>query len=260
MRITTLASSSSGNCALVSHGGAHILIDAGISYKRIRGSLRELGVEPGEISAVLVTHSHSDHINGLGIMTKYIAPRIFATRATLDAIENQVAGGSPLEVIEPGVVLDAAGFGIRAFRTSHDAPGSVGFTVSAGGRTLAFATDLGIVTEDVLTAASGADLAVVEANHDITMLKFGNYPPSLRRRIASEMGHLSNLAGGALALELAKSGARKIILAHLSRENNTPELAYRDVRDALSRGGADVGGDVELTVAPPDTPCGTLGV
>jgi phosphoribosyl 1,2-cyclic phosphodiesterase len=254
MHLTTLASSSSGNCVLVSQGKTHILIDAGISCKRICESLRALSVEPSDISAVIVTHAHSDHINGLRTLSRSFFPKIYASGQTLAAVESSAAPKTELCEIEPGEAFAVRELEISSFRTSHDSPGSVGFTVTYGGRKLVLATDLGIVTPEVADAARGATLAIIEANHDLTMLKYGPYPPTLKRRISSDVGHLSNIACGAFALGLVKSGTESLVLAHLSRENNTPELALRDVRSALINGGVSIGTDVRLAVAPHFTP------
>ncbi len=252
MEILTLASSSSGNSALISHRGTHVLIDAGISCRRINLALRERGLELRDISAVLITHSHSDHINGLQTLSKHSSARIFATEQTFGKLSNCIAAGTQLETVSPGGDFTSGSLSFRVFATSHDAPGSVGFIVEAGGRRLIFATDLGIVTQEVEDIAQKTDLALIESNHDLQMLKCGFYPSFLKRRIMSDVGHLSNLAGAAFALKLAKSGTRKIILAHLSHENNTPELAFRCTGERLERAGAAIGGDVALTVAPRD--------
>lgn len=252
MELLTLASSSSGNSALVSHNGTHLLIDAGISCKRIKQSLQCCGLELNDISAILVTHSHSDHIGGLKTLTKHSRARIFATDRTLEQLAPCVAEGTALEALVPGIVCEAGTMSFRAFKTSHDAPGSAGYVVEAGGRKLVFATDLGIVTPEVEENTLGADLALIESNHDLQMLKYGYYPPMLKRRIMSDVGHLSNLAGAELAVRLAKSGTRRIVLAHLSHDNNTPELAFECTRQRLQKANAVVGGDVELSVAPRD--------
>jgi len=252
MEIQTLASSSSGNSALISHNGTHVLIDAGISCKRIKLALQQRGLELCDLSAVLITHSHSDHINGLQTLTKHCNTRIIATEQTLCGVSEVVSANTQLYNIAPDGDFSHGAFNIRVFATSHDAPGSVGYVVEADGRRLIFATDLGIVTQKVAEMAAGADLALIESNHDLQMLKCGYYPPSLKRRIMSDVGHLSNLAGASFALRLTELGTRKIILAHLSHENNTPELAFSCTYERLSKAGATVDGDVELSVAPRD--------
>lgn len=237
---------------LISHGRSHILIDAGISFKRIRIALEALGVGVADVSAVLLTHGHSDHVCGIATLSKHMPAQIFATRGTLDKIVCKAAPNADLVEIEPNIAFEAREFEVRAFSTSHDAPGSVGYTVTCAGKKLVLATDLGIVTQEVYDAAAGAHLAILEANHDPTMLRCGYYPPSLKRRIMSDYGHLSNKAGGEFAMSLVRAGAQRIVLAHLSRDNNTPELAAEAVCDSFRRGGAKVGADVELTVAPKD--------
>lgn len=252
MQITTLASSSSGNCSLVSEGDTHILIDAGISFKRIKLALCTLGIEPRDLSGVLVTHSHGDHVKGLQTFTKHVSAPIFATEQTLSHVAGFAAPTTELCPLTPGEVMSVGDMSFYPFCTSHDAPGSVGFAVTNGTRKLVFATDLGIVTQQVYDAAVRADLAVIESNHDLQMLKCGFYPPPLKRRIMSDRGHLSNLAGATFALDIARTGARKIILAHLSHENNTPRLAYECARERFEKAGAELDGDVTLAVAPRD--------
>ena len=255
MRLITFASSSSGNCTLVSQGNTHVLIDAGISFKRITEALRTLDLSPSDISAVVVTHAHTDHIGGLRTMCKHVGATIFAAAPTLGGIEDHFAAATCATEVQIGAALDLDGLEVNAFRTSHDSPGSVGYTITYGSKKLAFATDLGIVTPEVLDATRGATTAIIEANHDITMLKNGHYPPSLKRRVLSDVGHLSNRACGDFAVELAKSGTRRFILAHLSQENNTPYQAETEVRAALTRGGFAVcdgelaNSEITLTVA-----------
>ena len=257
MRLTTLASSSSGNCTLVSQDSTHVLIDAGISFKRICEGLHSVDLSPADLSAVLVTHAHTDHTSGLKIMCKNIGARIHATSYALGAIEGLFAAETETGEVAPASAIDIGGLEISAFETSHDSPGSVGYCITYNSKKLVFATDLGIVTQAVLDAAAGAELAVIEANHDRTMVKTGRYPPSLKRRILSEVGHLSNLACGDFAARIVQSGTRRLVLAHLSLENNTPELAFRDVSAALEKSGCRVGRDVSLSVAPHLT-CGAV--
>lgn len=255
MRICTFASSSSGNCTLVSHGSTHILIDAGISLRRIRDSLRLMGLTPDELTCALITHEHIDHISGISILVKYHKTPLFTSLGTGRGICAAVPEAEPyLNLFDAGVELALGGVAVRSFRTPHDSADSVGFTIDAGGKKLVYATDLGCLTEEVLAASLGADVAIIEANHDRDMVKNGPYPPFLKKRILSGRGHLSNSDCGELAVKLAGSGAAFIQLSHLSRENNTPELARKTVEEALL--GADVtpGADIQVDVAPPGAP------
>lgn len=251
MRISTFASGSSGNCTLLSYAGTHILIDAGISMKRISASLSLLDLEPKDVSGVLITHEHSDHVCGLATMTKKHHIPIFAPRAAAGYIRRSIAGVDDcLEVITPGVRLCIGDMEITAFSTPHDAPDSVGFTVTADVR-FGFCTDLGHITDEVLRALEGVDAAIIEANHDVDMLKAGRYPYFLKKRILSDNGHLSNECCGTLASSLVKSGTQALVLGHLSRENNRPEVAGTTVRGALAMSGVTESDAVRVFTAPP---------
>ena len=247
MRITTFASGSSGNCVLVSMGDTHILLDAGISFKRIKDHLSLSGLTPEDLSAVLITHEHSDHIAGLGTMAKRCGVPVCAPRT----VANHLRAAVPeimgvLREIPVGEDFLAGDVTVRAFHTPHDTAESVGYRLSGDGGVFALATDMGEATEEIENGLLGADAVLIEANHDVDMLRMGPYPVHLKRRILSGHGHLSNENCAALAARLAESGTRYIILGHLSRENNTPSLAYRTVSAALEgfRGG------VQLCVAP----------
>ena len=232
MRLVTFASGSTGNCALVSAGG-HILIDAGISLRRIRSHLSLSGLTPEDISGVLITHEHSDHISGLAMLVKYHKIPVYAPDAVAVSLRGSVPGiDACLREIVPGEMFSLGDMNIRAFPTPHDVRQSVGYRIE-GDAVFGFATDMGHVTEEVVSGLSGADAVVIEANHDTDMLLAGPYPPYLKQRVLSERGHLSNDSSAALALRLAESGTRTIVLGHLSRENNTPSLAVGAVRRAL---------------------------
>jgi len=251
MTVWTLASSSSGNCTVVSQGDTHLLIDAGISLRRMRAGLRAFGLTPDDLTGVLVTHEHSDHISGIEMLVKYHKTPVFASCGSGFGISCAFPEADPyVNCFEAGVSFELGDITVSSFRTPHDSIESVGYRLLAGGRTLAYATDLGCLTGEVIDAVSGADIAVIEANHDKEMLKTGPYPPFLKRRILSPHGHLSNADSGKLAVSLALSGARIVQLAHISRENNTPGLARETVADSLSRRGIEAGRDIELGIAP----------
>ncbi len=244
MRIVTFASGSTGNCSIITDGKANILIDAGISMRRVVSALGEYGLTPQDLCGVLITHEHSDHISGLSMLNKHYRLPIFAPTELCDVLADvKPELSSSLNDISVGEVLNIDSLKIRAFRTPHDARFSVGYRFEGSG-VFAFATDTGSITDEMLNGLSGADTALIEANHDVEMLKNGPYPYFLKKRILSDHGHLSNNDCGKLALELAKSGTRHIILGHLSKENNTRERALNTVSTALC------GLDAEVAVAP----------
>lgn len=247
MRIFTLASGSSGNCLLVTDGENNILIDAGISLRRIKTGISSLGLSPDDLSGVLVTHEHSDHISGLAMLVKKHEVPIYAPPMTAETIAHTVPGADRLiRPILPGEGFSLGDVKVTAFPTMHDTPDSVGYRLD-GEISFGLCTDLGCVTDEVLDYMQGVHCAVIEANHDEEMLRYGSYPYYLKRRILSPRGHLSNEASGQLAVFLAQHGARSLVLGHLSRENNTPALAEETVRGALRAAGYDTA----LKTAPP---------
>lgn len=245
MRICTLASGSKGNCSLVSALGHNYLIDAGISMKRIRDGLALCSLSPGDIDAIFVTHQHSDHISGLKMLSKHYSIPVFAP-PTVASYLRYALGLSP-EVVKVfpvnGCCQPVSGLTVRSFPTSHDTEESVGYRFEAD-CVFAFATDTGCVDDELFGGLRGADAVVIESNHDVEMLRYGNYPYELKRRIMSRNGHLSNDDCACLAERLAGCGTRYFILAHLSRENNTPARAFAAVSSALEGTGA------RLFVAP----------
>ena len=235
MDLTVFASGSTGNCCLVRQGSDGVLIDAGISARRITAGLAEAGLAPTDLTAILVTHEHTDHIAGLRVFLKKTEAPVYAPELVAAALRRAFPehfdrfGAFPLET---GCFLGP--FEVLAFPTPHDTLQSAGWRVSAEGASVAVATDTGRVTDVMRRYLAGADVALIEANHDLAMLLQGPYPPSLKRRILSDRGHLSNDDCAVLAAELARGGTRRIVLGHLSRENNIPALALRTVRAALA--------------------------
>ncbi|MBQ9459641.1 MAG: MBL fold metallo-hydrolase [Oscillospiraceae bacterium] len=245
MEFFTIASSSSGNASLVREEGAALLIDAGISARRIAQSLAALGMTPDELDAVLVTHAHSDHIAGIATLTKKYAVPVYASRAAAPFLS---CAGPVLRVFDAPCTMELGPFTVRSFSTSHDAAGSVDYRIDCASGSLGLLTDTGFVTESAASLLPGVDTLLLEANHDVELLRSGPYPYHLKRRILSDLGHLSNDAAADFALECVRRGTRDILLAHLSAENNTPELAEYAVARRLQAAGLPV----RLSVAPRD--------
>ena len=235
--VHTLASGSSGNALLLSWEGGRLLVDAGISCRRIRQSLGVLGLALSDLDAICVTHTHGDHISGLQTLLKNTACPVYAAApAGRDLLRRMVLLEDRLRNAEEGFsVKDCA---VTAFPTSHDAPGGFGLL-----------TDSGVVTPEAAAVLPGVALAVLEANHDVEAVRSGPYPYFLKERILGPRGHLRNEDAAAFAVTLAAAGAREIVLAHLSRENNTPAMALRAVETALSAAGLSP----RLSAAPRDS-------
>ncbi len=241
MRAVIFASSSSGNCLAVSHGGTHILIDAGISMRRIAAALTQAGLTMDNIGGVLITHEHSDHVSGLKTLLKTHPVELYAPHT----VANRLMGMLPdavgrTHIIPVGAPFSIGTLSVTAFHTSHDTDESVGYRIDADGVGFAVATDTGRVTDEMLSALTGADTVLIEANHDVERLLDGPYPPYLKRRILADTGHLSNADCAVLARTLAQSGTRQIVLGHLSRTNNTPQLALGAVAPMLDGLGAQL--------------------
>ena len=254
MEYVSFASSSSGNCALLRGGGVNLLIDAGISMKRIRMNLRSLGLDLGDLRGVLVTHEHADHISALGMLSKYTDLPFFMSRGTAEALARErKCAGKNLHPLGEDLALDLGELHILGVPLSHDAAQPLGWRVEGEKNALAVLTDLGQLTENVFSAARGCRFAVVECNHDVELLRRGPYPPALQRRILGQKGHLSNEAGAELAAFLTKNGAEELLLGHLSRENNRPELALAAVRRRA-------GEEVRVSAAPWNEPSRSISL
>lgn len=251
LTMTTLASGSSGNAALVSCGGTHILLDAGISARRITTGLCQLGVDPERLTAIFITHEHQDHIAGLQVLTKKLRVPIVSTNPTCAELARKAP--NTLDLLrsqEAGSGLQVGRLWVESFATPHDAAGSVGYAISGDGGKLVLCTDLGHTTPEVMAAAADCDLILCEANHDAEWVRSGPYPYYLKERILGERGHLSNESGAELAIHAVEHGARTVVLGHLSSENNTPAHAYETVSRRMRGAGIDPESDIHLSVAP----------
>ncbi len=237
MKIMNLVSGSSGNSTLIGTDRSMVLCDAGVSMKKIEECLNTAGHTLKDINAVFITHEHSDHIKGLGVISRKWNIPVYATVGTIRAI----LGDRSLGRMDPGLFnpitkeegVMIGDLHICAHSVSHDAADPVCYSFTDDHSKACIATDMGCFTNELIRSLSGCDYMLVEANHDIRMLEAGPYPYQLKRRILGDRGHLSNEAGGALIRELLNEHVKEIRLGHLSKENNFPELALMTVRQEL---------------------------
>ena len=230
----TIASGSSGNAAVLSCGETHLLIDMGISCRRICQALAQLQLTPNDLSAVVITHEHIDHIGGLATYIKKYRTPIICTPGTGRQLHYRLAGIAPLLKILPlGEKLSLGCFSVTALPTSHDCSESAAYRIDTPDGAVGYLTDTGFISEETAAALLGTELLVLESNHDVETLLSGPYPYHLKRRVLGPQGHLSNDIAAQFAADSAKAGTRDIILAHLSAENNTPQMALNTVSRQL---------------------------
>ena len=239
MKVCAIASGSSGNSVYVGHGNTHLLVDAGVSGKRIEEALLSIGTDASKLQGILITHEHTDHTQGIGVLARRYQIPIYATAETLCCMLKGKTnlGRIPeglFREINPGDRLWFDNIMVTAHPISHDAANPVCYTFEAEGTKAALVTDLGTYDDSIVTAVSEADILYLEANHDENMLLVGSYPYILKQRILGERGHLSNDLAAKLVCTVLHPGLKHVILAHLSKENNMPELAYETVRLELS--------------------------
>ncbi|MBK9290188.1 MAG: MBL fold metallo-hydrolase [Bacteroidetes bacterium] len=235
----SFASGSSGNCYYVGHGEGALLIDVGISARRIGKYLTEIGRNAWQIEGILLTHNHIDHISGLEALVSKHSYYIYATPQVAAAVQAEAKPDSCLKdafkVIEPGKSFWLAGFNITPFEVSHDTAGAVGFYLRNGSSSLAFATDLGHIGPQAAGWLPQAEILILEANYDSHMLETGPYPAYLRQRISSMHGHLGNHQAAGFVAKHCRTKLRHLFLAHLSKENNHPEKAIHAFEQAFEQ-------------------------
>ena len=241
MKLTSIASGSSGNCIYVGSDEANILVDAGISGKKIENGLKELSVEPKSLDGILVTHEHIDHVAGLGVMARRYHLPLYMTEKTAQAVCNIKSVGKIdhelFQMITPDRPFRIRDITIDATSIWHDAADPVCYTTESGGVRASIATDMGNYHEGIVEKLKGSDILFIEANHDINMLQVGPYPYYLKRRILSNRGHLSNERSGQLLCDIMTENTREVFLGHLSKDNNYSELAYETVKISLLENG-----------------------
>ncbi len=253
-RYCPLFSSSSGNCTYLATSSGGVLVDVGVSSKRIHQALAEREIAADSICAIFLTHEHTDHVSGLRVFLKQHPVPVYATRGTLEALAAKDMLPAGVRTVVADGTCAIADMEIAAFSTPHDSAESCGYRVTfPDERVAVIATDIGCVTETVKTALAGADLVHIESNHDVRMLECGPYPYSLKQRILADTGHLSNDRCDALLPTLLAGGTTRFVLSHLSRENNTPFLAHAGAKAALESVGAREHRDYLLAVAEPES-------
>ncbi|NLC32960.1 MAG: MBL fold metallo-hydrolase [Clostridiales bacterium] len=245
----SLSSGSGGNATYISAGNTRILIDAGLSGKTVTAALNSIGVLPESLNAILVTHEHIDHVKGVGILSRKYHIPVYANENTWNRMSKSV-GEVPLgmhRIFETDNDFYIDDLSVMPIAIQHDSAEPVAFRVFAGGRSVAVATDMGVISKRVIQQLSGVDLLLLESNHDIEMLRQNQrYSESLKRRILGNKGHLSNDSCSLALMSLYETGVKHVLLGHLSEDNNTPELAMHAVSTALSDQGLKTGSDIFL--------------
>lgn len=253
-KLVPLFSGSQGNSYYLASCGRGILIDAGRSAKQITSALNNNNIDISSIQAIFVTHEHTDHIKGVRVFANKHSIPVFSTIGTYNAMKDSgyIDERTNCHIIQSGGV-DLATMHVDSFPISHDCVQGCGYRVTMGDASFALATDLGYLSSEVEGALLGCDAVVIESNHDVRMLQIGPYPYPLKRRILSDTGHLSNAVCAEFLPKLVRSGTKRFVLAHLSKENNMPEIAYAESVNELCANGMNIDSDFTLSVAPVET-------
>lgn len=255
-QLCTIASGSSGNCAFLQAGDEKLLIDVGISGKKALAGLEEIDIDPTTVKGILITHEHSDHIKGVGIVSRKLNLPIYATQITWEHMLREEMLGKVAEenqkIIEKDVPFQMGELTIRPYGIYHDAVDPVGYVFEYKGKKIALATDLGKVDRKLVANLYGVNGILLEFNHDIHMVEVGSYPFPLKRRILGDFGHLSNELAAKVLTHIYHDELEWAILGHLSKDNNLPDLAYLTAKNALEEKNIRIGEDIRVTVASRD--------
>ena len=249
----SLVSGSSGNSHFVYTENTKILIDVGMSNKYITSAITDIGEDASKVDAVFITHEHSDHIQGLRVFMKKHKPTLYVSEKTLSAIEKHVPEGASIVIIEPYMPIQIKDLMVTAFMSNHDAIDPLGYNIQYKDRKISIVTDVGTIDDKVFESLTESDFLVLESNHDVNMLNYGPYPFILKKRILSTIGHLSNDDAAECIKRLYKIGnLRSVLLAHLSKDNNFPELAYLTVKEKLEKDDIVIGRDLHMDILTRD--------
>lgn len=255
-RLCPIASGSSGNCTYIEAGDKRLLVDIGISGKKVVAALEYMDVDPSSINGILITHEHSDHIKGIGIYSRKYHVPIYATQKAWDKLlEDNMIGAvkeENIRVIEKEAYLHMDDLKILPYGIYHDAVDPVGYIFEYQNKKIALTTDIGTIDERILNFLKGVDGILLEFNHDIRMLEAGTYPFPLKRRILSDVGHLNNDLAAKTLVDIYHPGLKWAVLGHLSKDNNVPDLAYITAKQALQEAHVKVGEEIEIFVAKRD--------
>jgi phosphoribosyl 1,2-cyclic phosphodiesterase len=255
MIFCSLYSGSSGNSIFVSSDNTKLLIDAGMPGKSVESALQEIGENPREIDGIFITHEHSDHVKGVGVLSRRYDIPIYASEGTWNGMSKIIGNIKEYNIkVMHDNNLSIKDMDISSFKISHDAAEPTGYSLKSNGKKVCIATDLGHFSEEVKQSLYDADVVLLESNHDVEMLKFGPYPYVLKRRVLSDIGHLSNEACGKAIVEVMNDKPKSIVLGHLSKTNNYPELAYQTVVNILNENKINLGKDIILSLADRNKP------
>ncbi|MBB6716391.1 MBL fold metallo-hydrolase [Clostridium gasigenes] len=257
MKFCSLYSGSSGNSIFIASEKAKILIDAGLPGKKIDEALRSIEQKSDSIDGIFITHEHSDHIKGVGVLSRKYDIPIYANANTWSAMEANIGKIKEhnIKIMDRRSTLQIKDLEIKSFNIPHDAVAAVGYTVHSNGKQASVTTDFGVYTEEIRDNIKDSQVLLLESNHDVNMLKYGPYPYNLKRRILSEVGHLSNEDCGKVIVDILKYGiGKRVLLGHLSGTNNNPDLAYQTVLSVLQENSIEQNKDIYLAMASRHNP------
>ncbi len=247
-KFCSLSSGSSGNSQYIETDKMKILVDAGLSGKKTQELLKSIDVDPSDIDCILVTHEHMDHVKGAGILSRRFDIPIYANQGTWNSMKEGLGkiSESNIKVFHTSMDFELGDLGVLPFNISHDSAEAVGYNFFNKNKKITVMTDTGCISEDIKKKVMNSNLLMIESNHDTEMLKIGSYPWFLKQRVSGEFGHLSNEDAGNIIAEVLRGTNETVLLGHLSRENNFPELAYQTVVNILNKKGIDVCKDITL--------------
>lgn len=261
MIFCSLYSGSSGNSIFVASEKSKILIDAGLPGKKIDAALESISQDANGMDGIFITHEHSDHIKGIGVLSRKYDIPIYANDKTWSAMESSIGKIKEhnIRVTDRRGTVEIGDLSVKSFVIPHDAIAPVGYTIACGKKRVSIATDFGTFTDEIRDNINQSDLILLESNHDVSMLKYGPYPYNLKRRILSEVGHLSNDDCGKAIVDISRTAVgKRIMLGHLSNTNNNPDLAFQTVLSTVKENGLVQGSDILLSMANRNSPSGYI--